>query len=103
MNPVENRSQISSRAAAGIKYANIRRGEPQGLTEFRAKEMVDTFDHVVDDLLRGVPDAKGLSELGIERLQKRLVEVGDGLLLREDAEKCCTVDAVQRLSCQIQD
>jgi hypothetical protein len=43
--------------------------------------MIDALDHVVDDFVRGVPDAEVFAELRIKSFQKRLGEVRDGLLL----------------------
>jgi hypothetical protein len=57
---------------------------------------VSTRHHVLDDLRRGVPDAQVPPELGIERLQERLVEVLDGLTLLEPGEELGALDAVQR-------
>ena len=61
----------------------------------RAEQLIDPPDHVLDDLRRRVPDAQFLAQLGVERLQERLVEQRDGVVGLESLEELLLDDAVQ--------
>ena len=68
-----------------------------------AQDLVDAGHHVLDDLRRRVPDAQLLAQLGVERLEERLVEVLHGVLLLEGGKEARPVDAVERLAGPVQD
>ena len=63
--------------------------------------MIDAFDHVFDDWLGRVPDAKIFAKLGIEGFKKGLVEIGDGLVFAEGIKEC-RLDAVESFSGEVE-
>ena len=66
-----------------------------------AEEMVDALDHIIDNFLGRVPDAKIFAKLGIEGFEKGLVEVGNGLVFAECVEEGW-LDAIERFSSEIE-
>ena len=87
--------EVRTGAAAGIEHIDVLGGQTIGDAEVVFEGAVDAGDHVAHHLVGGVPDAKLLTEVGIESLQERLVEVLYGLALTEAVEERLAVHAVQ--------
>ena len=81
----------------GSSTHHARVGEAVGDVELLAQHGVHAGDHVLHDLRRRVPDPELFAQLGVERLEERLVEVLHGVALLEGAEERGAVDAVERL------
>ena len=88
--------QIGPGAAARVEDVDVLRCESICDAEVVLQCLVHPRDHVANDLARCVPDAKLLAQIGIERFQKWLVEIGDCIALGEAGEEGCAVHPVQR-------
>ena len=86
--------EVGAGAAAGVEYVNVFRRQPVRDAEIVLQRPVHAGHHVLHDFLGRVPDAQLLSELRVESLEERLVEIGHGLALIEAFEKCRSVHAV---------
>ena len=100
---VQHLDEVGAGAAAGVEHDDARVGEAVGDVQLLAQHRVDARDHVLHDLRRRVPDAELLAQLGVERLEERLVEVLDGVALLEGCEEGGAVDAVERLRGPVED
>ena len=63
--------------------------------------MIDAFDHVRDDLARGIPDAEVLTKLGIEGFEEGFVKVLNRVGLRKLFEERRAIDASEGVASQI--
>ena len=88
--------EVSPRAAAGIQDVDVLRREPSVYAEVVPERLVHPGDHIPHDFGRGVPNAHLFAEAGVERLQKRFVEIGHGLALVEFGEEGVLVHPVER-------
>ena len=98
---VQYGGEIGASATARVQDAYCGAGEAEGLSKFRAEQLVNTLHHVLHDLFRRVPDAKLLAKRGIERFEERLIEVGDGFIFTE-GHKECRLYAVQGFASKIE-
>jgi hypothetical protein len=88
---------IAAGAAAWVEHPDIRVGKALVAAERGAQHAVDPFDHVDDDLRRGVPDAERAAQLRIEVFQKRLVKVLHRLRIVERCKEGRSIDAAEGL------
>jgi hypothetical protein len=102
MDTVEDGREIGSGAATGIKNADGRAGEAEGLIKLGTKKMIDALDHVSDDFFGGVPDAKILAQFGIEGFEEGLVEICDRFFFAEDFKER-GLNAVEGFSGEVED
>ena len=64
--------------------------------------MVNTLDHVADDLAWGVPDTELLAELGVEGFEEGLIKVVDGVGFVESSKEA-GLDTVEGVGGMIED
>ena len=82
----EDFDEVGTGAATGIENVHVRVREAVWKIQFLAEDSIDASDHVLNDFGRGIPDAELLTEFRIVGLEKRFVEILDGVGFLEFCE-----------------
>ena len=94
---------IGAGTAAGIEDIDVLVSQTVGYAHFGAKDGIDPFHHIADDLARGVPDTHLFAQFGIKGFEEGFVEVLHRLTAVKGCEECGAIYPVQRLAGAVED